>query len=60
MGQVIEYETPRAQVRGVFLCENVADTLVSARATIRQEDWDTEGDTVIGDLDWQGDIDLPF
>jgi hypothetical protein len=23
MGQKIEYETPRAQVRGVFLCEGV-------------------------------------
>jgi hypothetical protein len=57
MTEKIEYETPRASVRGVFLCENVADTVVSARGDILQEDWDT-GNTVIGDTDWQGDIDV--
>jgi hypothetical protein len=56
-----EYETPRACVRGVFLCDNIADTLVSARASIRQEDWNPSSDvTPIGASDWQGDIDLPY
>jgi hypothetical protein len=56
-----EYKTPLAVVRGVFLCEDVADTMVSARASIRQEDWDLSSDvTPIGASDWQGDIDLPY
>jgi hypothetical protein len=56
-----EYKTPLAMVRGVFLCDNIADTLVSARASIRQEDWDPSSDvTPIGASDWQGDIDLPY
>jgi hypothetical protein len=59
MDKKIEYETPRARVRGVFLCEDLADTLVSARGNIRQEDWGTD-DTVIGGTDWQGDVDVYY
>jgi hypothetical protein len=56
-----EYETPRAFVRGVFLCDNIADTMVSARASIRQEDWDPSSDvTPIGASDAQGDIEIPY
>jgi hypothetical protein len=48
MGQVIEYKTPLVQIRGVFLCENVADTAVSARGSIVQEDWDVLDDEEVG------------
>jgi hypothetical protein len=43
-----EYKTPLAMVRGVFLCDNIADTMVSARGSIRQEDWDVSDDQEVG------------
>jgi hypothetical protein len=43
MDKKFEYKTPRAEVRGVFLCENVADTAVSVLTLgVTQEGWDTE------------------
>jgi hypothetical protein len=39
------YETPRACVRGVFLCENLAAPAVSVLGAITQEDWG--GDTTV-------------
>jgi hypothetical protein len=42
-----EYKTPRAQVRGVFLCEDVA-VPVSVRGVIVQEDWDVSDDAEVG------------
>jgi hypothetical protein len=54
-----EYETPRASVRGVFLCEDLADTLVSARGSIRQEDWDISDDQEVGaGTNTQGNINI--
>jgi hypothetical protein len=50
-----EYETPRAQVRGVFLCENIA-TIQSPVKRVELEDWE-EGDAQpVGD----GEISLPL
>jgi hypothetical protein len=55
------YKTPRTQVRGVFLCENVADTLASVRGNIVQEDWDPLDNTDIGlGADPQGNITFHF
>jgi hypothetical protein len=55
MNELMVYETPRAQVRGVFLCENVADTAVSAYTTgITQEEWGSQVD-IVGDDDAEGD-----
>jgi hypothetical protein len=57
-----EYKTPLAMVRGVFLCEDVADTLVSTRGNIRQEDWDPSDNLDIGTgvSDPQGNINLIY
>jgi hypothetical protein len=54
MTEKIEYETPRAQVRGVFLCENVADTAAVSALTggITQEGWGA--DDILGDVDSEG------
>jgi hypothetical protein len=39
-GYFFEYEAPRASVRGVFLCDGIADTAVSVlTAEITQEEW---------------------
>jgi hypothetical protein len=47
-----EYETPRASVRGVFLCDNLADTVSVRTAGITQEEWGT--DTTLGDPAGEG------
>jgi hypothetical protein len=50
MKELIEYETPRASVRGVFLCDNVAGAAVSMlTGEITQEGWGSE--VRLGDLD---------
>jgi hypothetical protein len=41
---MIEYETPLAEVRGVFLCESVADTVFSPVRRVDVTDWVYEGD----------------
>jgi hypothetical protein len=43
------YETPRAQVRGVFLCDNVADTIFSPVKSIDVNDWVDGGETAAAD-----------
>jgi hypothetical protein len=43
-----EYETPRAQVRGVFLCEDVAVPVSALIGNFSQEDWGT-GEELVGD-----------
>jgi hypothetical protein len=64
MDKKFEYETPRASVRGVFLCDSVADTiLVSARGAITQDDWsDSEAaDELVGNgTDPAGDLGVLF
>jgi hypothetical protein len=52
------YETPLAQVRGVFLCENVAAP-TSVLGAITQEDWNVT-DERVGDGDGDGDIGLNY
>jgi hypothetical protein len=47
---MIEYETPRASVRGVFLCENVADTVFSPVRRADVEPWIEEEVTEGGDV----------
>jgi hypothetical protein len=62
MKELAEYETPRASVRGVFLCENVADTAAVSALTggITQEGWGT--DKVMGEeiTDTDGDVWLKY
>jgi hypothetical protein len=56
-----EYETPRMDVRGVFLCESVADTAVSVLTVgITQEAWGA--DVVMGEAstDTDGDVWLGY
>jgi hypothetical protein len=56
-----DYKTPLAMVRGVFLCEDVADTLASVRGSIVQEDWDPLDNEDIGlGADPQGNITFHF
>jgi hypothetical protein len=45
MKELIEYETPRASVRGVFLCEEVADTVFSPVRTADVKPWEDGGET---------------
>jgi hypothetical protein len=53
MTELAEYETPRASVCGVFLCENVADTAVSVLTLgITQEGWGA--DVILGDVATEG------
>jgi hypothetical protein len=47
MKELIEYETPRASVRGVFLCEDVADTVFSPVRRVDVTDW-VDGGEVTG------------
>jgi hypothetical protein len=42
-----EYETPRAQVRGVFLCDNLAAPVSVLTGQIEQEAW-SDSYTTIG------------
>jgi hypothetical protein len=50
-----EYETPLAMVRGVFLCDNVADTVHSPVRRIELEEWDE----VTPDASSTGNVTLP-
>jgi hypothetical protein len=59
MKEKLEYKTPRASVRGVFLCEDVAVEPTSIlTAGITQEGWG--GSTTLGASDTDGDIWLIF
>jgi hypothetical protein len=44
-----EYETPRALVRGVFLCDNLADTVSVLTWDISQDDWSTSLEETVGE-----------
>jgi hypothetical protein len=46
------YETPRISVRGVFLCDNLADTVSVLTIEITQEEWGT--DVTLGDEAGEG------
>jgi hypothetical protein len=50
-----EYETPRAQVRGVFLLEGIAVPISATLGTIKQEQWGT-AEVPVGDSNSDGDI----
>jgi hypothetical protein len=53
MDKKMMYETPRASVRGVFLCDSVAGTEVSVLTVgITQEAWGA--DVILGDADVEG------
>jgi hypothetical protein len=55
MGQGIEYKTPLVQIRGVFLCEEVAIPVSAVTGTIKQYEW--EGTELpIGDTNTDGDV----
>jgi hypothetical protein len=60
MREKLEYKTPRASVRGVFLCENLADTATSVAVTgaggILQEENFTGGASE--EKNWYVDFDL--
>jgi hypothetical protein len=53
------YKTPRIEVRGVFLCEDVAIQTSVKVNPIMQNDWATP-DEWVGHDNWDGDIDLRF
>jgi hypothetical protein len=55
-----EYETPRACVCGVFLEKSLADTAISVRGSIMQEDWEGVVDELVGDTNSDGNIVLSF
>jgi hypothetical protein len=59
MGQGIEYEVPRVQIRGAFFVDDLAIP-ISIRGSILQEDWDVSDNEEVGDTSWEGDIDLVF
>jgi hypothetical protein len=54
------YKAPRVEVRGVFLCENLAAPAVSVLGAITQEDWG--GDVTVNPTlaDGSGDFWLSF
>jgi hypothetical protein len=52
------YETPRASVRGVFLCDGIAVPVSVLTLGITQEGWGN--DVVLGDTDANGDLWLEF
>jgi hypothetical protein len=56
MTEMVEYETPRASVRGVFLCEGVAVGVQSPVKRVTLEDWEAGAAQGAGD----GDISLPL
>jgi hypothetical protein len=60
MRERIEYETPLVQIRGVFLFEGIAEKTSVLVGTIRQQDWDSDDDTAVGDRNLDGDMDLVF
>jgi hypothetical protein len=49
-----EYKTPRVQIRGVFLCDNVAVETSVLTGNITQEAWG--GDTTYGVGNADGDL----
>jgi hypothetical protein len=49
MTEKLEYETPRASVRGVFLCDSVADTAFSPVRTVDVTPWGGWEDTTAAD-----------
>jgi hypothetical protein len=51
----IEYETPRIEVRGVFLLEEIAAPISPVLGTIKQEQWGTV-EVPVGDTNSDGDI----
>jgi hypothetical protein len=55
MKEMAEYKTPLAQVRGVFLCEEVAVPISATLGTIKQEQWGT-GENLVGDTNSDGDV----
>jgi hypothetical protein len=56
-----EYETPRVQVRGVFLCDNLAVPVSVWMGTIDQDDWVGSPEETVGDgADTAGDIGIQF
>jgi hypothetical protein len=55
MKEMLEYETPRAQVRGVFLCENVAAPISVWTGTIMQYEWEST-EVPVGDTNADGDV----
>jgi hypothetical protein len=55
MDKKMEYETPRASVRGVFLCENVASTSVKV-APFTQNDWGNDQQIGAGTANLEGDL----
>jgi hypothetical protein len=59
MREKLEYKTPRASVRGVFLCDNVMVATSVKVIPITQSDWPTTYEWV-GNDNWEGDIDLRF
>jgi hypothetical protein len=56
MRERLEYETPRASVRGVFLCENVAVGCQSPVKRVTVEEWEAGDAQPVGD----GDFALPL
>jgi hypothetical protein len=56
MDKMIEYKTPLAQVRGVFLCENVAAGCQSPVKKVELEDWSAGDAQAVG----EGEISLPL
>jgi hypothetical protein len=48
MKEIAEYETPLVQIRGVFLCENLAAPISVWTGTIKQEEWGS-GEVPVGD-----------
>jgi hypothetical protein len=54
--KMIEYKTPRASVRGIFLCDSVADTICSPVKKVELEDWEV----VTPDAASTGDVSLPL
>jgi hypothetical protein len=60
MDKKLEYKTPRASVRGVFLCDSVAAP-VSALGAITQDDWSgSVEESVGGGSDPDGNISVMF
>jgi hypothetical protein len=55
MKELIEYEAPRASVREVFLCENIAN-IQSPVKRVTLEDWEEGAEQEAGD----GDVLMPL
>jgi hypothetical protein len=54
------YKTPRVQIRGVFLCEDVAVPVSVFFENVTQDDWGS-GETLVGNgTDERGDVWVKF